>query len=346
MLRRASSSSSATRGCDVAKKQPDPLAVVEAAYAWVEDETSWLRGIADAAAPFGVGTGAAAYSVRLDGAPSVAAFARHATPARFETDVRTFTGALAASVAREVYAPTEFCGNASYRLRRIARTKGVSAAALSKGNVVAAWALVGGDPRTRAVAISFPATSAFDPDRPFPRARMLGLAAAHLGAALRLRALAAPAADTDEVTESVLQPSGKVLHAVGEARARTARESLVEAVARRERARGRLRRVDADEAASQWAVLVSGRWSIVDFIDRDGKRLLLARKNPVAGPDVAALTADERDVVWLATHGHSRKYIAYELGLSVSQVGRRLATAMRKLRVPSRRDLLRRFARG
>src|SRR6185503_1950304 len=119
-----------------------------------------------------------------------------------------------------------------------------------------------------------------------------------------------------------------------------------EAVVRRERARGRMRRVDADEAAQLWSVLVSGRWSIVDFVDRDGKRLLLARKNPVGGPDIAALTAEERDVVWLATQGHSRKYIAYELGLSVAQVGRRLASAMRKLRVPSRRDLVRRFAGG
>jgi DNA-binding NarL/FixJ family response regulator len=155
---------------------------------------------------------------------------------------------------------------------------------------------------------------------------------------------AAPA--DDEVTESVLSPGGKVLPAVGAAKKSSARESLVEAVVRRERARGRLRRLDADEAAQQWSVLVSGRWSIVDFVDRDGKRLLLARKNPVDGPDINALTDEESDVIWLATHGHSRKYIAYELGLSVAQVGRRLQSGLRKLRVGTRRDLLRRFAPG
>lgn len=95
-----------------------------------------------------------------------------------------------------------------------------------------------------------------------------------------------------------------------------------------------------------WSVLVSGRWSIVDFVDRDGKRMMLARKNPVGGPNVAALTDDERDVLWLATQGHSRKYIGYELGLSVAQVGRRLTAAMRKLRIDSRRELVRRFAGG
>jgi DNA-binding CsgD family transcriptional regulator len=213
------------------------------------------------------------------------------------------------------------------------------------GNSVATWALVGGDPRQRAVTLIFPAnTKRLDPEKAFPRGRVLGLAAAHLGAALRLRRLAAPVANTDGVTESVLSPSGKVLHATGTAREKSHRDSLVEAVVRRERARGRLRRVDPDEAASLWSVLVAGQWSIVDLVDRDGKRLLLARKNPVAGPDVTALTEHERDVAWLAMHGHSRKYIAYELGLSTAQVARRLASAQRKLRVTSRRDLVRKFS--
>lgn len=327
-------------------KRPDPLRVVEAGYEWVEDEQSWVEGIALAASEFAVGTGAAAYTVSLErSAPRVTAFAGRDTPEQFEHEIRAFTSALAPQTAREIYAPTEFVGNANHRMRRVAQARGETVDTMARGNHVAAWAMVGGDPRKRAVAVVFPGdAAAFDPDRAFPGARVLGLAGAHLGAALRLRALAAPSADVDEVTESVLDARGKVLHAIGTARERPARESLVEAVVRRERARGRLRRVDADEAAAQWAVLVSGRWSIVDFIDRDGKRLLLARKNPVSGPDVAALTDEEQDVVWLATHGHSRKYIAYELGLSVAQVGRRLASAMRKLHVDSRRELLRRFA--
>lgn len=326
------------------KDEPDPLCVVEAGYEWIEDERAWLEGIADAAAPFGIGTGTAVYSVALASAgPAIATYAGNGTRKAFERSLRSFTAALG-PVARDMYAPTEFVGNAAYRLRRLAKLRGQSVDELARGASIAAWALVGGDPRTRAVVVAFPALrDAFDPEQPFPRARVLGLAAAHLGAALRLRALAAPKADTDAVTESVLAPSGKVLHATGSAKTAAARESLVEAVVRRERARGRLRRVDAEEAAQLWSVLVSGRWSIVDFVDRDGKRLLLARKNPVGGPDVLALSDEERDVLWLATHGHSRKYIAYELGVSVSQVGRRLAGAMRKLRVPSRRDLLQRF---
>jgi DNA-binding CsgD family transcriptional regulator len=324
-------------------RAPDPLRVVEAGYAWIEDEETWLRGIAEAAAPFGIGTGTAVYGVGLDGKqPVIETFTTRGAPAGFEGAVRGFTNALG-NIARDMYAPTEFVGNAGYRLRRLANARGQTVEELTKGHPISAWALVGGDPRTRALAIAFPGDEALDPEKPFPRARVLGLAAAHLGAALRLRALAAPQPDTDVVTESVLSPAGKVLHATGPAKAASSRESLAEAVVRRERARGRLRRTDGDEAAELWKVLVAGRWSIVDFVDRDGKRLLLARKNPVAGPDVLALDDEERDVIWLATHGHSRKYIAYELGISVSQVGRRLASAMRKLRVTSRRELLQRF---
>ncbi len=331
------------RGLRVGKR-PDPLRVVEAGYEWIEDDRAWLCGIAEAAAPFGIGTGTAAFEVALADKPHIASYAAHDAAPSFERSIRGFTSALGGT-AREMYAPTEFVGNAGYRLRRLAKARGKSMDELTRGNNIGAWALVGGDPRARAIAIVYPGASAeLDPEQPFPRARVLGLAAAHLGAALRLRELAAPKADTDGVTESVLAPSGKVLHATGTAKSSRARESLVEAVTRRERARGRLRRVDADEATQLWSVLVAGRWSIVDFVDRDGKRMLLARKNPVSGPDVLALTEEERDVVWLATHGHSRKYIAYELGISVSQVGRRLAASMRKLRVGSRRDLLQRFA--
>jgi DNA-binding CsgD family transcriptional regulator len=322
----------------------DPLKVVEAGYAWIEDEHAWLDGIIDSASDFGIGTGIAAYSVKLDGEPTVTAAAHRGTPDGFFERIQNFTTALSPDMVREMYAPTEFCGNAMYRLRRLAKKQGRSIDEISSGMRADLWALIAGDPRRRAVALVFPGDAELDPDRPFPKARVLGLAAAHLGAALRLRELAEPGLESDGITDSILDPSGKILHAIGAAKERGSRESLVEAVVRRERARGKLRRVDADEAAAQWAVLVAGKWSIVDFVDRDGKRLLLARKNPVAGPDIAALSEEERDVLWLATHGHTRKYIAYELGLSVAQVGRRLVSAMRKYKVSSRRELLRRFA--
>jgi DNA-binding CsgD family transcriptional regulator len=327
--------------------EPDALGVVEAGYRWVEDDREWLGGIAEAARAFAIGAGVAAYNIDLTNAPEIPSFVGVNTAPDLERRVRAFTSALDADTARQMYAPTEFVGNALYRLRRLARARKKSVEKLTKGKTVPSWALIGGDPRTMAIALLFPATSApVDPDQAFPRARVLGLAAAHLGAATRLRKLATPSHVDGEGTESILAPNGRVLHAVGEAQDNRKRESLVEAVVRRERARGRLRRTAPEEAAELWSVLVSGRWSIIDFIDRDGKRLLLARKNPVHGPDVLALDDDERDVVWLATLGHSRKYIAYELGLATATVTKRLGSALKKLRIGNRRELLRKLGRA
>jgi len=314
----------------------DPLRVVEAGYHWASDEREWLSGIAEAARPFAIGEGVAAYTVELAERAQIRAYSG---TSEVEARARAFTSAFDLATARQVYAPTEFVGNATYRVRRLAKLQKKSVRDLTRGKHISAFALVSGDPRTQALALVFPSErEAADPDRAFPHARVLGLAAAHLSAALRLRALAAGSPDD---ADSVLAPNGRVLHAVGAAR--NGRESLVEAVVRRERARGRLRRSDPDEAARMWSVLVAGRWSIVDFVDRDGKRLLLARRNPVHGPDVLALSDEERDVVWLATLGHSRKYIAYELGLAAATVTKRLGSAQRKLRVKSRRELLRKL---
>lgn len=327
--------------------EPDALDVVEAGYRWVEDEAEWLRGIAEAARKFAVGGGVSAYTVDLAAEQAmIDTFVGSRVPADFEQRVRTFTRALDIETARQMYAPTEFVGNALFRLRRLARARHKTVDKLTKGTAVASWALIGGDPRARSVALVFPADAKLDPDQPFPRARVLGLAAAHLAAATRLRRLAAPLGADADGTESILDAKGRVLHAVGEAKPAASRESLVEAVVRRERARGRLRRTAPEEAAQLWSVLVSGRWSIIDFVDRDGKRLLLARKNPVNGPDVLALSDEERDVVWLATLGHSRKYIAYELGLATATVTKRLGSALRKLRIGSRRELLRKLGRA
>ena len=294
-----------------------------------------------------MGAGVAAYTLDLTEGPEISSFVGMKIADGFETRVRAFTKSFDVDTARLMYAPTEFVGNAQYRLRRIARARRKTADKLAGGNTVSAWALIGGDPRSKAIALVFPAAGdSVDPDQPFPRARMLGLAAAHLGAATRLRRLAMPSQVEGAGTESILEPNGKVLHAVGDAKDKAHRESLVEAVVRRERARGRLRRSDPEEATQLWSVLVSGRWSIIDFVDRDGKRLLLARKNPVNGPDVLALNEDERDVVWLATLGHSRKYIAYELGLATATVTKRLGSALKKLRISNRRELLRKLGRA
>jgi DNA-binding NarL/FixJ family response regulator len=128
------------------------------------------------------------------------------------------------------------------------------------------------------------------------------------------------------------------LHATQEAASR--REPLVSAVKQFGRARGVLRRLDHEEAIAAWTAMVEGRWTLVDHLDRDGKRAILAHRN-VPPVNIAALRGDEARVATLAAFGHSNKYIAYELGFAASTTAALLRRALIKLGLRDRRELVR-----
>ncbi|MCZ7680545.1 MAG: LuxR C-terminal-related transcriptional regulator [Sandaracinaceae bacterium] len=106
-------------------------------------------------------------------------------------------------------------------------------------------------------------------------------------------------------------------------------------------ARGALRDGDPDRALELWQGLVSGLWSMVDQFDTDGRRYLVARKNEPAGFPLPGLSTRERQVVAYAVMGRSNKHIAYTLGVAPSTISAQLQSALSKLGVPSRDDLLR-----
>lgn len=158
--------------------------------------------------------------------------------------------------------------------------------------------------------------------------------AAHVAAGNRLRktlrGLAQDTADPTAAAEAVINPDGRVEHAVGDAEPREAREALRDALVRIDRARSRSE--SPTSSVELWRALVSGRWSVVEHFERDGKRYYLAHKND---PELAAdrgLTPRERQVFAYAELGHSDKLIAYTLGLSLSTVSTLLSNARRKLK--------------
>jgi DNA-binding CsgD family transcriptional regulator len=160
--------------------------------------------------------------------------------------------------------------------------------------------------------------------------------AAHVAAAARLRrALTAP--------EAILSPSGRVEHAEGDARPASARARLGDGARAIDRARGKLRRSDPDQAVAEWRGLIAARWTLVETFESDGKRYLLARRNEADPVGMASLTARERQVVGFAALKHRNKLIAYELGLSPSTVGVLLHRAARKLGVRTRDELIAAF---
>jgi DNA-binding NarL/FixJ family response regulator len=161
---------------------------------------------------------------------------------------------------------------------------------------------------------------------------------AHLISAGRLRRLGG-------IREAVLDVHGKVQHATGEAKEAAARAALGLAARAVEAARGRLKRAEPSQALETWRALVEGRWSVVDFIDTDGKRFLVARVNEPTPPSNArGLSKREHQIAALVGRGHSNKLIAYDLGLGEGTIASYVSRVIEKLGVSSRGEVIQIFA--
>jgi DNA-binding CsgD family transcriptional regulator len=165
--------------------------------------------------------------------------------------------------------------------------------------------------------------------------------AAHIAAGHRLRQQLGGAPET--VPEAILEPNGRLVHAEGAAKSKAAHEQLSHAVRTRERAHGKLGRIDPDLAVAEWKGLVAARWTLVDQFESDGRRYLLARRNDPEIFGLDSLTERERCAVGYAALGHTNKLIAYEMGIAASTVAVLLSRAARRLGARSRAELIRRF---
>ncbi|RLB43647.1 MAG: hypothetical protein DRH30_02875 [Deltaproteobacteria bacterium] len=172
--------------------------------------------------------------------------------------------------------------------------------------------------------------------------------AAHLDAGHRLRqglsALEAdeqPCPDLPYDAEAIFDANGfRLTEAVGQAKQRTATTKLRDAAVAVDRARGKMRDTDPEKALEIWKALVRGRWSLVDWFDTDGRRFVLALPNSPDVSDPRGLSERESQVVAYAVLGQTNKMIAYRLGLSRSRVSMVLRSAMRKLDVQTRTQLV------
>jgi DNA-binding CsgD family transcriptional regulator len=86
-----------------------------------------------------------------------------------------------------------------------------------------------------------------------------------------------------------------------------------------------------------------GRWSLVDWFDSDGRRFVLALPNTPEVVDPRGLSERENLVATYAIHGDSGKLIGYRLGISKASVSTALHSAMHKLGVKTRAQLIERF---
>jgi len=166
------------------------------------------------------------------------------------------------------------------------------------------------------------------------------MAAVHIATAYRLRMR------TDAPIEAVLDANGTLLHR--EPAVAGSEKALAATVIRRAAALRSAASIGSEAALEAWRSLSDGRWSIVEDIESDGKRYLVARNNEMqtgsVGTGARALTALERQVCAMTAAGHPQKLVAYELGIHASRVARYLASGLGKLGISSPTDLARRFA--
>ena len=137
-----------------------------------------------------------------------------------------------------------------------------------------------------------------------------------------------------------MRPDGKLEHALAPATSKQQREELSTAAQARAWARSSSGRDQPRKAIALWKGLVSGRWSLVDHFDNDGKQYVLACRNEPVRPASSALSAREQQVLALARLGHSNKVIAYELGLAHATVRVLVARVAKKLGVSTREQLV------
>ncbi|HEX8795210.1 MAG TPA: helix-turn-helix transcriptional regulator [Polyangiaceae bacterium] len=323
----------------------DPLHILEAGYRFDSDEAAWTDGILRAAQPYDLGLGLAAlvYDHQRSAVRHVAGRSPAEDTGRY---VRRFVAAIPEQVARAVYAPSPL--RYVYDTVSVACARaGIESSALAEMldrhalPLWPTWGAIGGDAsETFVLCLSCRQREDFDPrDRP-----ALDAAAAHLGAALRLRALLRRAPSGDHaMTEAVLAPDGRLLDARAPAVQRS-RATLADAVRRMDRAR--TRRATPEERVRLWTALLEGRWSIVESTERDGKRMILACRNEPRVLGMRKLTARQRSITSYAALGHTYKYISYELGISITVVATELRAAMRKLGIRNRGELISTFGGG
>jgi len=166
--------------------------------------------------------------------------------------------------------------------------------------------------------------------------------AAHLTAAYRCRRRLREAGQTPlEGAEAILDVQARVLDASGPAVSKSAREAMTMAARAREEVRRRPPSMGfSADPSDRWRPRVRTRWTLVDAVDRQGERYIVARENQANTPLLEALTERERQVVASAATGRSNKEIAYDLGISHSTARVLLARACGRLGVQNREELL------
>lgn len=317
---------------------PEDIAIVERAYDLTGSLDAWLDGVHRAMAPRldeGLGVSMSTWSVQGDAFSELGRVRGNLDPALVAAQEEMIHGVPPEVIAAH-YGPgaTDFI--ASPRAFDAAIFDSLAASAAKRGVMLgdALGVVSMGNPGQNGLVLLTMSKKRIPISA--SRRRLLLKLSTHLGAGLRLRLTLSK---RHQLPEAVLTPSGAIVSASGAATSHLAREALRRGVRDIERSRGKLRRSSPEEALSQWRGLVAGRWSVVEWIDTDARRYLVAHVNHVSARDPRALSPRELDVAEFLVQGRSTAEIAYALGLSAGTVSRVARGVLRKLGAARRMDL-------
>jgi len=317
------------------------VAMIDAAYRTDLAEDAWLEGLLSAAVPlldFGQGVAAITYRVSDTGGLEISGAAATADMRSFEPTSRGYLDQPQVPMVGRMFQRTD----AVFLRRDAAGAPADHPEAFqywSALGVLEAFGLVGYDVSGYGVMLSAlaPTDARISPGR----RQLLRCVAAHVAAAVRLRKAAAEAeaGDIDSGgAEALLSRDGAIVSATASIAETSAVRSLERAA--RVLSRARSHALSESEAVRTWHALWSGRWTLVDREERDGRCYLVAKRNQPQVSEPKALSLRERQVLSYIQMGHSQKFIAFELGLGPSTIAGHLASGMRKLGVGSVPELV------
>ncbi len=306
------------------------LDVVNAIYQLDAGMDEWLGNLCVAAEKYfdhGLGVLASVGTLGPDGQPTLTHFGQNGRmpPAVFDLLVDLQRNAPEDELAAVSRAPSLFTTSENFELslqRNITLDERFFVALQLGLQDCLTAKVIDLDGRGIGIYAPLPARDRVDDQRSIAR---WGRVMTHAMAALRLRTA------LGDQPEAILDPGGRILHAVGPARAASAQERLRAYAVSIDRARSGHGRRDPDGALAAWTALASGRWSLVDRFEADGRRFIIARRNDAGATGPERLSARERQVLAYTALGYSNKETAYALGLAPSTISTHLRNSMRRL---------------
>src|SRR6185312_26064 len=312
----------------------DLVSVIEAAYRLDGDDGSWLARLVDRAARAGLdrGLGTCGMFYEFDGdRVKVASPVGRGTPEGSVEALRMLEAEVSSEITyrfiKDATAATggrATCATMSSRLQmgKHVRDLEIHQRFLAPLGIVDFMSVAATEPSGVGCLVGAPLPEVMGVKR--PEAVAWSRVAAHMAAGMRLRR--ARRTSSPDQADAVLTPGGRVeSHGPGLAVRGSSGDSsdasldaLKEAAKAMARARGSSRHADPPGAVEAWKALVSGRWTLLDHFDHDGKRYIVAVRNDPQVPAFSELSPREAQVVAYAAQGHSNKLIAYELGIAPS----------------------------